>query len=251
MTAMLDNPKLMARLKLSIGTGTRGDRPMTPAEVALAIRNVSDETGDSIDKVARRLQVHPDTCRMFLSILDLPKDWRGMWHFGRADSSGRLPFSIAGKLGSRFKNSRLTKDDLDLLKGAALDPARPARRDDITNILSYHLKNPEKTLGQCIRDIMKMTPQKISSHVIITDIDPDMLAAITPEGGDPRDAAIGILAGHFPEGAIRDLRVKDGMHLQILLSEDGYDEFYALARRANQPAKNLINHLCALGVRER
>lgn len=84
---MLHDPKRLGRPKISIGARTRR-RPMTPAE---AIKEFADETGEPIDRIARRLGVRTDTCRTFLSILDLAEDW----HFGQADSSGCPPFSMA------------------------------------------------------------------------------------------------------------------------------------------------------------
>ncbi len=172
---LLHDPKRMTRFRLSVGTHTYGNRPMTSVEVALAMRELMDETSETLEGMARRLQVHVDTCRMFLSILDLPKDWWGILYFGQTGSSGSLPFSIAHKLGPKFKSGKLTRDDLDMLKGATLDPKKPARRDDITNILSYQSKNPDKTMEECIRAIMNLTPDKISSYVVITDIDPKFL----------------------------------------------------------------------------
>ena len=232
----------MARLKLSIGTRTHNNRPMTPVEVALAIREFADETGSTMDNIAKRLGVHTDTCRMFLAILDLPKDWWGIWHFGSADSSGLLPFSMASKLSSRFKNNKLTKDDLDLLKGAALNPKKPARRDDITNILSYHSKNPNATMKSSIKDIMNLIPEKISSYVIITDID---LKFLKPDAESARKYILKTLEKYFVNKSVEDLRIKGESHLLILFNKEGYDRFYELARKENIPAKNLLNHLCS------
>lgn len=241
---MLHDPERLARLKLSIGTRMR-QRPMTPAEVAVAIEEFAAETGEPIEKVARRLGVRADTCRMFLAILDLPKDWWGLWHFGQADSSGRLPFSMAGKLGNRFKNGKLAKDDLDMLKGAALDSKRPMRRDDLTNILAYKAKNPEKTLERCITDVMNLTPERITSYVVITDIDPGFLAKIGKNDSSIKDAITAMLERNFSDGVVADLRIKDDIYLHILLDKKGHDEFYALAKRRNVPASCLINHLCS------
>ena len=239
---MLHNPKRMARLKLSVGTRTYNNRPMTPVEVALAIKEFADETGSTMNNIAKRLGVNTSTCRMFLAILDLPKDWWGVWHFGSADSSGLLPFSMASKLSSRFKNNELTKDDLDLLKGAAMDPKKPARRDDITNILSYHSKNPNTTLKSAIKDIMNLTPEKVSSHVIITDIASKFLK---PDAESARKSILKTLEKYFVNKSIEDLRIKGKAHLLILFNEEGYDRFYELARKENIPAKNLVNHLCS------
>lgn len=210
---------------------------MTPTEVAVAMREFAAETGETVDGIARRLRVHPDTCRMFFAILDLPPDWRGIWHFGQADSSGRLPFSMAGMMSARFVDGTLSKNDLDLLKGAALDPDRPARRDDIANILSCRFKNPDKPISKCIKEIMGLTPRRISSYVIITDIDPTLVAA--------KDSVAGALSARLPKGSVKDLRIRDGKHVQILLTRAGYDGFYGLADQMDVKPKDLVKTLCS------
>ena len=233
----------MARLKLSVGAGARRPRPMTPIEVATAMREFAAETGETTEGIAKRLRVHPVTCRRFLAILDLPPDWRGIWRFGRADSSGRLPFSMGAMMGPRFADGTLSKDDLDLLKRAALDPGKPARSDDIANILSCRLKNPDKPISECIREIMMLTPRRVSSYVIITDIDPSLAAA--------KDAVAEALSARLPEGSVKDLRIRDGMHVWILLTRAGYDGFYRLAEKTGVMPKDLVKTLCSEYVRSR
>ena len=240
----------MARLKLSVGTHTRGERPMMPAEAALALKEFTEETHETVEGVARRLGVHPDTCRLFLSILDLPSDWREIWHFGKADGTGRLPFSMAGRLASGFRNGTLSKDDLDLLKGAVLDPDNPARREDITNILSCRYKNPDKPLEECIREIMNLTPRRIQSYVIITDIDLGTASLPRDDADGTEGSIMSTLAQHLPGGSVEDLRICDGRHLQICLTKEGYDGFYRLAGRLGLAPKDLANHLCSRGTEE-
>ena len=58
--AMLHNPKHITRLKLSIETKTYDGKPMTPIEVAFAIKEFTDEADSTIKDIVRRLKVHAD-----------------------------------------------------------------------------------------------------------------------------------------------------------------------------------------------
>ena len=242
--AMLDNPRRMAELTFSVGSGTRGDRVMTPAEAALAIRDLMRETGETVSGMARRLHVHEDTCRAILSILDLPREWRGMWRYGRADGSGRLPFSMAAKLGPAYRTGRITKEELDMLKEAALDRDRPARCEDISGILSYHHRNPGKAMSECIAAIMSLAPDRAPQYVIITDISGALLARMSGSGGTPGDAIRGVLS-EVLGGEVQAVRVKDGKFAHIMLDKAAREGFYALAARKGLPAKDLVNRLCS------
>jgi len=237
----------MAELKMSIGTKSHGDRPLTPVEVARAIQDLQKETKEPLEKIADRLGVHKDTCNMFLSILDLPNDWHDIWRFGQADESGRLPFSMASRLAPKFKKNLLSKNDLDLLKGAALDPKMPARRDDVSNILTCISKNPEKTLEKCFEEIMNLIPERIPAFVFITDIKPEFVAELKSRSekiGKPvKEIILEIFSHYFPTNSVEDLRIKNEQYIQILFNEEGHNALYKLAEDEGTVLKNLINHI--------
>lgn len=232
---------------MSIGTRYHGERPMTPAEVAIAIRELQEATKEPLEKTARRLNVHKDTCSMFLAILDLPEDWHNIWKFGQADESGRLPFSMASKLAPKFKKNQISKNDLDLLKGAALDPKTPARRDDISNILSCLSKNPGRTLEECMKEIMNLIPERIPGYVFITDINPEFVSKLKSRSvkiGKPvKDVVLDIFSHYFSDNTIEDLRIKNDQYIQILFNEEGHKTLYKLAVKYKVVLKNLINHI--------
>lgn len=249
MAAALGNPDRMARLLLSTGSRARGmERPMRPVEVALAIRDLCEETGEPPGGAARRLNIHEDTCRMFLSILDMPEDWWGVWGFGGGGTDGAggiLPVSLARSIGSRFKAGTLTLDDMNLLKGAILDPEQPARRDDVTAMLSCHRINPGKPMEECITEIMNLRPVRITSYVVTAGVD-----AGTVRGSDAAASARGVLEAHLPPGSLEDVRIprggtRDGrIMLLLLLSKDGYDALVGAAKRGGVPVGDLIGGWC-------
>jgi hypothetical protein len=237
----------MAELKMSIGTKTHGDRPLTPVEVAIGIQELQKETGETLENIARRLAVDKSTCNMFLAILDLPKDWHDIWRFGKADESGRLPFSMASKIAPKFKKNLLSKNDLDLLKGAAMDPKIPARRDDIHNIITCISKNPGKTVAKCIEEIMNLVPERIPGFVFITDINPEFVIDLKTRSNETQKSVKEIIkeifSRYFPVNSVEDLRIKEERYIQILFNEEGHNYLYNLAEKEKLPLKNVINYI--------
>ena len=229
---------------MSIGVRTHGERPMTPYKVALSIQELINETGDDLKKIGNRLKVTPDTCKMFLAILDMPPDWWDILRFGTADGSGRLPFSMASKVAPKFKKGEIIEDDLDLLKGAAVHPTTPALRDDINNIISCYSTNPDKSIQDCIKEIMNLVPDKISSFIIITDIDPKFVEKIKKtDDTNVNQLLIKILSKYFPEKSIENIRIKNEIFIQLFLNEVGHKSFYALAEKKGLLPKEVINDL--------
>ena len=243
----------MAKLSYSIGTHTHGERPLTPIQVAYAIKDLKEASGDSLGYIAKkRLHVTPDTCNLFLSFLDLPRELVGMFHFGPADGSGRMPFSLAKWIAPSLKDNKLTKNHVDLLKGAMLDPEKPATRDDIIAMINCMTKNPEKSGKQCIQEIMNMTPEIVRGYLVITDIDPEIVLEIRKEskksGMQEHEVLLSKLSKHFSENSIDGVRIKNDKFIQISFDENGHGEFYDMANKEDISANELINHILSKEV---
>lgn len=253
--SILKDHKRLARLSESIGVGTHGERPMTPIEVAYAIEDLKNATGDSIKDIARnRLHVDPSTCRLFLSLLDLPPEWSGMFHYGSADSSGRIPLSLACRIAPKFKNNKLTKRQVDLLKSAMLDSNESAKRDDIIAVITCIANHPEKSTEQCIRDIMNLTPKIIRGYVVITDIDSDFVSKIRKEctNSDMTEQEILLLklSKHFSKNSINGVKIKNDKFVQISFDKKGYAEFYSMAKKKGVSANSLVDHILSKEVED-
>ena len=221
---------------------------MTPIQVAHAIKDLKEASGDSLGHIAKkRLHVTLDTCNLFLSFLDLPRELVGMFHFGSVDGSGRMPFSLAKWIARNLKDNKLTKDNVDLFKGAMLDPDKPATRDDIIAVINCMTKNPEKSGNQCIQEIMNITPEIVRGYLVIADIDPEIVLEIRKEGeksGIPEhDVLLSKLSKHFSENSIEGVRVKNDKFIQISFDGNGHDEFYDMAKKEDISANEMVNHI--------
>ena len=251
--SILDDPQRLAKLRYSIGTHTHGKRPMTPIEVAVAIKDLEEASGDSLKNIAnKRLHVTVDTCNLFLPFLDLPPELVGMFHFGSADGSGRMPFSLVRWIAPNLKNNKLTTDQVDLLKGAMLDPDKSATRDDIIAIIRCMTENPEKSGKQCIREIMNMTPVIVRGYLIITDIDPEIVLETRKEGEKygkrEHDVLLLKISKYFSKNSVKGVRIKNDKFVQISLDENGHKEFYNMAKKENVSANDLVNHILSKEV---
>ena len=251
--SILNDPQRLAKLRYSIGTHTHGERPLTPIQVAYAINDLKEASGDSLGNIAKkRLHVNLTTCELFLSFLDLPQEMVGMFHYGQADGSGRMPFSLAKWIAPNLKDNKLTKDKVDLLKGAMLDSDKPATRDDIIAVITCMKKHPEKSGKQCIQEIMNMTPEIVRGYLVITDIDPNIVSDIRKEckisSLSEHDTLLSKLSKHFSENSIGGVRVKDDKFIQISFDEKGHEEFYDMAKKENKSANDLVNHILSGGI---
>ena len=175
-----------------------------------------------------------------------------MFHFGPADGSGRMPFSLAKWIAPSLKDNKLTKNHVDLLKGAMLDPEKPATRDDIIAMINCMTKNPEKSGKQCIQEIMNMTPEIVRGYLVITDIDPEIVLEIRKEskksGMQEHEVLLSKLSKHFSENSIDGVRIKNDKFIQISFDENGHGEFYDMANKEDISANELINHILSKEV---
>lgn len=246
--SILNDPKRLAKLRYSIGTHEKGVRPLTPIQVAYALNDLKKDSGDSLVNIAKkRLHVDPSTCGLFLPLLDLPLELVGMFHYGKVDGSGRMPFSLGRWIAPRLKNNKLTKDHVDLLKGAMLDPDKTATRDDIIAVITCMTKNPDKSGKQCIQEIMNMTPEIIHGYLVITDIDKDIVLEIRNQSKKldvpESEVLLSKLSKHFSENSINAVRIKDDKFIQISLNKTGHEEFYNMAKNEDVSANDLVNHI--------
>ena len=158
-----------------------------------------------------------------------------------------MPFSLAKWIAPNLKDNKLTKDQVDLLKGAMLDPDKPATRDDIIAVIFCMTKNPEKSGKQCIQEIMNLTPEIVRGYLVITDIDPEIVSDIRKEGeksGMPeQDVILSKLSKYFSEHSIDGVRVKDDKFIQISFDEKGHGEFYDMAKKEDISANDLVNNI--------
>lgn len=245
--SILNDPERLAKLKGSIGVRTHGERPMTPIEVAHAIEDLKKATGDSLKDIAKnRLHVNPSTCRMFLSLLDIP-ELSGMFHYGPADNSGRIPLTLAYRIAPKFKNNKLTKHQIDLLKDAMLNSNEPARRDDIIAVLACMKNHPEKSIEECIREIMNVTPKIIHGYVVITDISSSFVSTIRKKCINSsmleQEILLSKLSKHFSKNSVNEAKIKNDKFVQISFDKSGYNEFYSMAKKEDVSANNLVDYI--------
>ena len=152
-------PEEKKLLLLSIGTH-RGERPLSPVEVAMLLRKAI-KGGTSLDECATAVQLDGTSqLSRFLSLLKLPDDVQHVIDWGRSD--GTLAFTAA------FEISRL-HDTYD-------------QRDAVKAVLEYYLstsevrqlvqarKRSQKSMDECIKAVLKMRPQIEVRHVFIGSV---------------------------------------------------------------------------------
>lgn len=260
---VLNNPILLARLMMSVGT-RNSDRPMIPYDAAKTIKsligdiknshNVKNNTqlsnGKAVESASKRLGIAVPTCQEFLQVLKMPANWRGVLAFHGNRTDGRLPFTIARKLAPRYEKGKLSKDDLDLLMSVAVN--QNATRDDIEDIVIYKDKNESLSLEECVKHIMNLTPVIIRGFVTIADVNPDLLKKTKTKLGVSESNAVKVLLiKHLGKEAIKDVQIKHEFYVQIVFNDKrGSDEFYNMAESYEVSPNDLVNHILSTDIGE-
>ena len=258
---VLNNPALIARLMMSVGT-RNSERPMIPYDAAKTIMNLINDIKKSysaenntqlsnskaVEDVSKRLGIAASTCQEFLQVLKMPPSWRGVLAFHGSRSDGRLPFTIARKLAPRYENGKLSEDDLALLMSVAVN--QNATRDDIEDIVIYKDKNASLPLAECVKHIMNLTPIITKGFVTITDVDPELLEKAKAVLKIGEDLAVkSTLTKHLGKKSIKDVRIKHKCYVQIVFNDkEGSDTFYDMAEKQAVSPNDLMNRLLSLEI---
>lgn len=258
---VLNNPLLLARLMMSVGT-RNSKRPMIPYDAAKTIKklindiknmhmakhNVQVSNSKAIEDAAKRLGITASTCQEFLQVLKMPPSWRGVLAFHGNRNDGRLPFTIVRKLAPRYENGKLSEDDLSLLMSVAVN--QNATRDDIEDIVIYQDKNKSLTLIECIKHIMNLTPIVIKGFVTIADVDPSLLEKAKAVFKVSESEVVQVLlTNQLGKEAIKGVQIKRKSYVQIVFTnKEGSDGFYNLAEKYEVSPNDLVNHMLSIEI---
>lgn len=176
-----NNLDLFSDLLSSVGTNDK-DRPLTPIECSDLIVRLKEETGDSWEKLSKRIGLGkkrktstskkpPDTTqiKLFVQLQDLSRKNAYMIGWGKS-GDGRVGFTI-GCLVAKLPDKKLH----DVILHAVNERAGtddPIIKTDVQKILNRHRLNSETTIEEIIEDVMKIKPKLVDIGII--PITPDI-----------------------------------------------------------------------------
>jgi hypothetical protein len=150
------SPDILRGLLLSVGSH-KGVRPLSPSEVAQALKD-SISAGTPIKDLAAALHLNgPSMISRFVRLLDLPSTVLHLVDWGQTKST--IAFTAASEL-SRLKS----KEEQEALSKGALESELTS--GEVKAIVQMHLRS-KKHIAECIDAILNLRQGVIRRHVFI------------------------------------------------------------------------------------
>jgi hypothetical protein len=217
---LLQNPKRLAKLLASVNV-SHSDRPLGPLDVAEEISQMSSELNDDKKELENRLPIKSDMIKAFLRLLQLPPEIQDIVIWGQSNKeTGEISFTSAQEL-VKLKNS----DDILKLVGAIHSVPRPVSKNEIIGIVSLKNKNEQKTIDDCIEEVLNVTrPMVIQHFLFISGIQPSIVQSLRQTSEEKNielnELATEIISKKFPSNSVKSMKVHDD-YVRLNLSKEG------------------------------
>ena len=239
--SILDDPLRLAKLLVSINMPS-SVRPLGPVDTALEISKVLKDLKGDRKELVKRLPISNEIIKQFLDLLKLPAEVQDMVTWGKSKPEiGSIGFSVASRI------SNFEPQDIRKIVGTILENPHPIKKDEIKGILSMKKYNPEKSIDECISEVLNVTRPHILHHfVFISGLKPNIAKNLKKSSvalnQNTHEFASSILRRIFPHESLQSIKVFEDC-VRILLSKDGrdyitkYSIFHGILR------KDAINHI--------
>ena len=219
-----DDHERLAKLLLSVNQTKNSFRPLTPLEVAKKFR-LKDPSG---------MIMH------FLKLLQLPKQIQHTvgWEAG----------SVAISTASRIADLAEPKEMKILANALAKDQIN---RDEVVSIVELRKKNPEKSIDDCINDILDFGKKRArielsEEYSIIGSLYPEnkdfLVNQAKKENKEPDEILKDLISKEIPSQHIIDLKIKTDGAILLVLDEHGSKIFDDLPDKLNFQKIDFFNY---------
>ena len=239
---ILNNPPRLAKLLASIKVNYK-IRPLSPIDVSKEINIMLKDLEGDEKELHRRLPITQDMTRQYNRLLRLPPEIQGMVIWGDSNhDTGEIGFSVATRIAS-LKN----QDDMRMMAGTITEMARPITTNEINEILSLKNNNPNKTLKECLEEVITAVRVTVITHYIfLSGLDPDIAKSLKMHANnaneDVHKFTSKILSSIFPEGSFKSSKVFADC-IRLTLGKHGSDFISTYARSHNIPIQKVLNHM--------
>ena len=227
--------KLYAKLLNSVaqqGAGTGIKRPLSPVQCAEYIQRLIDEEGESLDKIAERLNLGKpkdmsklyrkrDTTQIttFLNLLKVSEKSRELAGW-TTDEYPHIPFSTISLL------STFTPEDQDKIIQSILktkDKKRRPGKEDVKKIKKWRNENPDLSIDECIKQMLKLKPVTVVTHMVVAEIH-EKLRRLIDSNADYEQKLLGLLRDNL-KGKFHDVDAGNSV-IAISMDEEAYGIFH-------------------------
>lgn len=176
---LVTDVKSYAKLLNSVGTGSIQKRPLTPVECAKFIQRLIDEEGESLEKIAERLDLGKsqnmskiykkrDTTQVikFLNLLKVSEKSRNLagWLY---DDYPLIPFSTISEF------STFTPEEQNTIIQSIFntkDKKKILGKEDVKKIKKWRKLNPDTSIDEYVKKVLKLKPVTITTHLVVSEI---------------------------------------------------------------------------------
>ena len=229
-------PEEKGKLLASIGT-RKQQRPLDPVTVAEILAHTPSNT-----ELARKLNITPRMVGMFKSLLSLPET---------------VKLYVRSREISIDKAVRLAALD-DTASQQFLARAIMADRDTftaptVTKIVALKNRNPDLSVEECVKKVLKSRPIVENRYVLITSIekslDETVASKAAEQGIPPADLLKGILRQSLPrDESLLSIVTHNGIVL-LTLTAEGWQSLRHKAGSLGVPLDELVETLVKLSLK--
>ena len=240
--SLLQNPIRLAQLLSSINI-SNSDRPLSPIETAEVIHELLIELGDDKLELEKRLPLSKSMINNFFKLLFLPPKIKDMIKWGESSKrTGEISFSSACKL-SNLKN----ENDILKLVYAITNLSRPITKTEVADIVSLKNKNHDKSIDDCIKEILNVNRPLIIEHFIfISGIQTSIVKLLQNLSENKSisigDFAINELSTIFPPNSIKGIKIYND-YTRISFTQEGITFINDYIKYNNILRRDTINHI--------
>ncbi len=251
---LLDDLDLYSDLLASVGTGDE-DRPLTPIECSDYIKQLHEETGESLEKLSTRLGLGkkrkiktmnepPDTTqiKLFLKLQNLSRKSAYMLRFGKS-SEDKVGFTI-GCLVSDLSDKR-EQDVILQTVLKSMDDEKKITKSDVIKILERKRKSPDTKIEEIIEHVMKIKPVIEKTNMIVLRASPHVLEKLDflkKQGKIPKDVLTDMANKKFQDNEISSISLKKN-NIYITIKDEQFKKIEGLWKSEKSNVTQYFNRM--------
>ena len=234
LTKLVTDVKAYADLLNSVGQqglGAGRKRPLSPVQCAEYIQRLISEEGESLDKIAERLNLgkpqntsnpykprNTSQITSFLNLLKVSPISREL--AGWSTDESHISFSTIAQL------STMTTEEQDLIIQSILkskDKKRTLNKEDVKKIKKWRNENPDLSITECIEKVLQLKPVTVVTHVIVVEVY-DKLRRFIASNSDYEEKLLNILHNNL-KGKFHNIDTGNSV-MTISMDEEAYKIFF-------------------------
>ena len=256
MLKLTQDVKLYSKLLLSVGRQGRDihqRRPLTPIECAKLMRRLMDEENEDLVQIAERLDLGKpkdnsniykkrDTtqAREFINLLRFSEKSRYFAGWGW-EGPPKISFSVMTYLSS------LSHDDQDKVIQSMYknDQKRIIDKKEAKKISAMKKNDPNITIEDCIKNILKLKPVLVTTHIIVCEIY-DKLRHFIDSNINYRKKLLNILENNL-DGEFYSIDATSVL-ISISMNEQAYKKFHSQQYENNTSFTQFLNNFLEVKI---